>query len=134
MKNLNDNIPEIKIEFMADGLGDGLILLEQDSCGNIDRVAIHPIHLRYMAEKAGLVETTDPQALRTIATLSRRLMVLRDRIDHLSDYLTHQSDHDHANLDYELTYITATADIANEFCADLGEPLPKALTESVGDK
>lgn len=61
-----DNIPELSIELMEEKQG-GLIFLEQNSCGNIDRVAIHPIQLRYMAEKFGLIETSDPQAEKTIA-------------------------------------------------------------------
>ena len=58
---MNDNIPDLKIEMMDDGHGDGLILLEQESGGNIDRGAIHPIQLRYMAEKNGAagIERTD---------------------------------------------------------------------------
>ncbi|MBP6853635.1 MAG: hypothetical protein KA164_18715 [Rhodoferax sp.] len=120
---MNDDIPNLKIERMEDGIGQGLILLEQDdNSGNIASVAIHPIHLRYMAEKFGLVETGDPHARKTVATLTRRLFLLRDRIDHLGDYLTNNSDHAHANLDYELTYITATAALADEFCAELDEP------------
>ena len=115
---MNDNIPELKIELMADGTGDGLILLEQDSCGNIDRVAIHPIHLRYMAEKFGLVETSDPQAQKTIAMLTRRLLLLRERMDNLHNYLVNHSDHKHADLSYEVNYATACVDLADEFCAD----------------
>ena len=122
---MNDNIPELKIEFMADGMGDGLILLEQDSGGNIDRVAIHPIHLRYMVEKMGLIETSDPTALKTIATLTRRLLVLRDRIDRLHNYLLNHSDHKHADLSYEVTYATACIDLADEFCADLMDSEPQ---------
>lgn len=122
---MNDDIPNLKIERMDAGVGDGLILLEQDdNSGNVASVAIHPIHLRYMAEKFGLVETGDPHARKTIATLTRRLRLLRERIDHLGDYLTNFSDHAHANLDYELTYITATAALADEFCAELDEPAP----------
>lgn len=119
MQDLNDNIPELKIERMDDGYGDGLILLEQDSCGNVDRVAIHPIHLRYMAEKFGLIATSDPLAQKTIATLTRRLLVLRDRVDFLADWLANHSDSRHADLSYEQTYASATADIAYEFCAEL---------------
>jgi hypothetical protein len=115
---MNDSIPELKIEHMIDGTGEGLILLEQDSGGNIDRVAIHPVHLRYMAEKMGLIETADPQAARTIAKLERRLRLLRDRIDHMGNYLANHSDHRHADLSYEVTYMTATADLADEFCAE----------------
>jgi hypothetical protein len=104
---------------MEDGQGDGLILLESDNGGNVDRVAIHPVHLRYMAEKSGLVATSDPTANRTIATLTRRLNLLRDRIDHLGEWLSKHSDPLHADLSYGCTYATATADIAAEFCADL---------------
>jgi len=119
---MNDTFPDLTIEFMDDGTGDGLILLESDCSGNVDRVAIHPVHLRYMAEKCGLVATSDPQAQRTIAMLTRRLNLLRDRIDHLGSWLANHSDHAHADLSYECTYATATADIAAEFCADLDTP------------
>jgi len=119
---MNDTFPDLTIEFMDDDTGDGLILLESDCSGNVDRVAIHPVHLRYMAEKCGLVATSDPQAQRTIAMLTRRLNLLRDRIDHLGSWLANHSDHAHADLSYECTYAIATADIAAEFCADLDHP------------
>lgn len=116
---MNDQIPELKIERIADQHGT-LILLEQDNGGNVDRVAIHPLHLRYMAEQFGLVPTSDPDGARTIATLQRRLRLLRDRIDHLSDWLANHSDSERADLTYEMTYANATSDIANEFCAGMG--------------
>lgn len=115
---MNDNIPELKIERLDDETG-SLIMLEQDSGGNIDRVAIHPIHIRYMAEQMGLVKTSDPQATATIAALERRLRMLKDRIGHLADYIAKHSDHEHADLSYELTYAVATADIADEFVAEM---------------
>ena len=52
--------------------------------------------------------------------MQRRLLVLRDRIDELADYLCKHSDHKHADLSYEMTYANATADIAAEFVAELG--------------
>jgi hypothetical protein len=114
---MNDSIPELKIERMDDEHGT-LILLEQDSGGNVDRVCLHPIHLRYMAEKFGLVPTSDPEGAKTIAALQRRLCLLRDRLDHLGHYLTNHSDRDRANLDFEISYAEATSDMADEFCAD----------------
>lgn len=124
MKNQNahmhDSIPALKIEYMDDGIGEGLIILEQDdNCGTVHSLCIHPIHLRYMAEKMGFIETNDPQACKTIAMLTRRLLALRDRIAHLDDWLANCSDTRHASLDYEKSYAEATADIAREFCADL---------------
>jgi hypothetical protein len=118
---MNDNIPELKIEF-EDGSDDGLIVLEQDCGGNVDRVAIHLIHLRYMAEKCDLVVSSDPQAQRAITTLTRRVNLLRDRIDHLSAWLADRLDHHQVDLTYACTYATATADVAAEFCADLDRP------------
>ena len=119
---MNDYIPDLKIELIDDGVGDGLIMLTQDNCGNVDSMAIHPMHLRYMAEKMGLIESSDPKAQKTIATLTRQLLALRERIDHLANWLANHSDHKHADLSYEMTYATATADIAEAFCYDLSEP------------
>lgn len=116
---INDQIPDLKIERMEDGIGAGLILLEQDDgSGNIGSVAIHPIHLRYMAEKFGLVESSDMQAKKMIATLRRRLLMLNDRVAHLADYLANHSDHKHADLMYEMTYARATADLGDEYCVE----------------
>lgn len=129
MQNLNDHIQNLTIETDDDGN----ILLEQDTGGNIARVTLHPTHLRYLAEKMGLVETSDPAAQKTIAMLTRRLLVLRERIDHLDDWLTNCSDTKHANLDYEQHFAGATADIAYEFCADLdGVALDANTTKSGG--
>lgn len=116
---MNDQIPDLKIERINDEIGEGLILLEQDSTGNIDRVAIHPIHLRYMAEKFGLVPSSDLQTQKAITALQRRLLMLNERVAYLADYLANHSDHKHADLLYETTYARATADISAEFCTEL---------------
>lgn len=118
---MNDSIPDLKIELMVDDHGDCLILLEQDSGGNLDRVAIHPLHLRYMAEKMRLIETSDPTAQKTIATLQRRMVALRDRIESLADWMAKYSDHKHADLSHKTTQLNAMADLAREWCHDFGE-------------
>lgn len=114
----SDQIPGLTIEHIDDGSGSGLIVLEQDDCGNTDRVALHPIHLRYLAEKFGLAESSDAQAQKIIATLRRRLLMLNDRMVHLADYLADCSDHEHADLMYETAYARATADLSAEYCAE----------------
>jgi hypothetical protein len=117
---MNDSIPELKIGQLDDEDGEGLILLEQDSGGNRDCVAIHPIHLRYMAEKFGLVESSDLQATRYIATLERRMRLLQERIDHLGHRLANHPCRESVDIDCEIEYLAATSDLADEFCMDMG--------------
>lgn len=135
---MNDSIPDLKIELMNDDHGEGLILMEQDSGGNLVRVAIHPIHLRYMAEKMGLLESSDPTAQKTISTLKRRMMALRDRIESLADWMAKYSDHKHADLSHETTQLTALADLAREWCFEFeeseGAVHPSSLSTMDSDK
>lgn len=116
----SDHIPELRVERIDDGTGEPLIILEQDCGGNVDRVALHPIHLRYLAEKTGLLEMADQQSQKTIVALKRRLEALFDRIDLMHDYMCNHSDTQHADLTFEQTYATATLDIAHEFMLESG--------------
>lgn len=45
------NIPQLTIEMEEDGT----VLLEQEWCGESDRIQLHPIHIRHLAELAGLL-------------------------------------------------------------------------------
>lgn len=129
---MNDtNIPGLKIE----AHDDDTLTLEQDWSGNIDRVTVHALHLRFMAERMGLVRevsATEADTLRTVTTLKRRLRVLRERCEHLGRYLAITSDSAHADLTYEQNYSEATADIADEFCADLDDLAPCTATSHAG--
>ena len=118
MNALTATIPHLTIEVLPGGL----IRLENESMGDSYTVDVHPVHIRLMAEKMGLLQTSNPLAAKTIATLQRRLVALRDRISHLGEYLALHSDSQHADLSYEQTYATASADIADEFCADFENP------------
>lgn len=121
MQDLNDNIPDLNIEFMNDGKGEGLILLSQFTGEDDICVSIHPVHLRYMAEKMGLIETSDPAARKTITTLTRRLQLLNCRIQHLDNWLRTLPDSDQADLTYEIGFSGGTSDMAAEFCAELDD-------------
>lgn len=114
---MSENIPDLTIDALDEE--SGLLLLQQDSGGNLDRIAIHPVHVRHIAERFGLVPAGNAAAHRAIRTLARRLRVLRDRINYLGEYLALHSDHQHADLSYEQAYAMATADIADEFCEGL---------------
>lgn len=111
------HIPALKVEQQ-----DGLVLVSQRRDGQVHAVSLHPTHIRYLAEQCGLAPTSDPTVAKQIATLARRLRVLQERIDTLGDFLTHHSDHRHADLSHELTLATALADLADEFVADLDLP------------
>lgn len=112
---------EILAELITDSEGQDIFLSQQDGsgCNEPSVVILAPWQLRALGEQFGLVEASDPQAAKTIATLQRRMLVLEKRIAHLADYLCTCSDSEHANLDYEVDYAASTAEIAAEFIADL---------------
>ena len=115
--NQPETIPDLKIET----LDDGLIRLEQQ-CAPDDPIYIHPLHVRYMAEQFGLVETSDPTAAKTIATLTRRLLVLADRSNVLATHL--ETVDSQTASKFAQTHSRATADIADQFCAELDSDSP----------
>lgn len=50
------NIPQLTITTEEDGT----VLLEQEWCGESDRIQLHPIHIRHLAELAGLLKPRQP--------------------------------------------------------------------------
>lgn len=100
---------------------DGGINLEQDAgCGDVERITLHPIHVRLLAEQAGiLAPSSNIEADRTIARLCRQMRLLLERINYLDDWLHTCSDTAHADLSYEQTYSMATWELAREFVDDL---------------
>lgn len=100
---------------------DGMVSLEQDGgCGDVDRMTLHPIHVRLLAEETGLLApSSNIEADRTIARLTRQLRILFDRIDRLDDWLNAAAQRGHEDLEMETTYSFATWELANEFVADL---------------
>ena len=114
---MNESIPHLNIEVLENGC----IRLENESMGDSYVVDLHPVHLRHIAEKTGLIRkmsASEADTMRTVGELKRRLLALQDRIDHLGNYLALHSDHKHADLSYETNYATATADICEAYCAD----------------
>ena len=111
---------ELNAETFTDDNGPVIFLTQpKDYCNEPDKICLHPWQLWAVCEKFGIFESSDPQAQKTIATLTRRLLLLRERVDHMAYWLANHSDTQHADLGYEQTYATATADIAGEFCAEL---------------
>lgn len=115
---MNENIPDLKIETNDDGT----VNLEQDWCGTVDRVTVHALHLRFMAERMGLVRevsASEADMVRTVATVKRRMRLLHERVKHLHEMLAITAGAGRQDLDYELTHCGATLDLLDEFCEDL---------------
>lgn len=113
-----ESIPAVDIELLESGI----VRVTDKSCLDQDySVDLHPMQLRLIAEKLGLVRemsASEADTMRTCAELRRRMLALKVRIDHLGKYLALHSDHEHADLSYETDYATATGDIAEAYCAD----------------
>lgn len=109
---------ELTAEWVDDKQGRAIMLTQPaDNYDDPGSVLVHPWQLRAVCEQFGII-ASDPQAEKTIATLKRRMVLLRDRIGYLHNYLVNHSDHRHADLSYEVTYATACFDLAEEFCAE----------------
>jgi hypothetical protein len=117
-------------EEVNDDNGPAIMLTQQEGFEDAHVVLVHPWQLRAVCEQFGII-ASDPQAAKTIATLQRRMVLLRDRINTLHDYLLNHSDHRHADLSYELTYATACIDLADEFCAEFDGSEPPAAVVGV---
>jgi len=114
-------LPDLRIEVSHSE--DMVILQQSGGSGEVDRIALHRWQVRMLAEQFGLLPARS-SSQKTIATLARRLLKLRERIDHLGEHL-----HTHVEDQYALQYALATCEIADEFVAGLddltGEPVPR---------
>lgn len=106
-------IPELRIE----PCDDGTLLLEQDAGGQVDRVQVHPLHIRLIAERFGLASTGDPTAARQISKLQRRLRLVREEVALLDDWLHAESSADRISLE-EMVKARDILTMLNEFIVD----------------
>lgn len=114
-----ESTPAVDIELLASGI----VRVTDKSCMEQDySVDLHPIHVRLIAEKLGLVRemsASEANTLRTCEERARRLLALKKRIDHLANWLALHADHEHADLTYETDYAAATADVCEAYCSDI---------------
>ena len=120
----------LSAELVDDEHGTAIMLTQQDGIEEMQTILLHPWQLRAVCEQFDLI-ASDPQAAKTIATLQRRMVGLRDRIDNLADWMANHSDHAHADLSYETTQLRALQDLAGEWCADFEEGLPEGFGEGL---
>lgn len=103
-------LPDLRIEVSH---SEDMVILQQGRGGDEGRIAIHRWQVRMLAEQFGLLPART-HARATVETLARRLLKLRERIDHLGEHL-----HVHVEDQYSLQYAMASCEIADEFIADL---------------
>ena len=115
-------------EQVNDEHGTAIMLTQQDGIEEPQSVLVHPFQLRAVCEQFGII-ANNPQAAKNIATLQRRMVGLRERIDDLTYWMAKHSDHKHADLTYEMTQLRALRDLADEWCADFEEGLPEGFGE-----
>lgn len=104
-------------EIVNDKHGTAIMLTQQEDINEPDTIMVHPWQLRAVCEQFGII-AGDQQAAKTIATMQRRMQGLRARIDAITDWMTQNSDHRHADLTYEVTQLQALQDLASEWCAE----------------
>lgn len=117
----------LEAEEVNDKHGRAIMLTQsEDGYNEPNTVLVHPWQLRGVCEQFGII-AADEQAAKTIATLQRRMLVLRGRIDQLAQWMAQHSDHKHADLSHEMTSINALADLAGEWCADFDSEPAQAV-------
>jgi hypothetical protein len=116
-----EEIPQVEIELAANGN------VHVTDCSDFDgrhTVTLHPIHLRLIAEKLGLVRemsASEADALRTVDKLTRRLNLLHERIAKMDSWLWEHRDFDEADINVEVWFSKATLDLSTEFQAEIAE-------------
>ncbi len=81
----------LSAEVVNDEHGKAIMLTQQDGIEDSHSVLVHSFQLRAVCEQFGII-ASDRQAAKTIATLQRRMVGLRDRIDALADWMAKHSD------------------------------------------
>lgn len=112
-----ESIPHLNIEVLADGV----IRLENESMGDSYVVDVHPMHLRLMAEKLGLVReatASDMPLLRDLGRYKRALLMLRDRAEQLYQNIFNLSQSGIEGLGVEVAQSVALADFASHICSE----------------
>lgn len=129
---MNETIPQLTIEKNEDGT----ITLEQDGLGTEDRVTVHPIHLRLMAERLGLVRqaiASEKELLRDMDRLKRNMLRVREHALQLQHKFKTGADWVEADLTFEMGLINtlvdlldmAVDDFVDDFAPSEPEPYPR---------
>lgn len=115
---MNIQFPQIDIATTSEGL---IELEQQNGLDMPDRILIDPLHVRYMAEKIGLLDTapdrpadlpTYAEQARTIDRLQRNMLRLRQHALQTQDAMR-CADWDHADLTFEMQLMNGMVDLCD---------------------
>jgi hypothetical protein len=137
---MNEFIPHLNIE----SLENGNLRLENESVGDSYVVDLHPIHIRLLAEKLGLIaspaepsaeQPTFAEQARDVDRLKRNMLRVRENALQLQDKFATGADWAHADLTFEMSLINtlvhlldmAVDDFADDFTGHDPEPYLPAL-------
>ncbi|MFN7121893.1 MAG: hypothetical protein ACK4NM_07660 [Hydrogenophaga sp.] len=134
---MKESIPHLEIELLPNGN----LRLENESMGDSYVVDVHPMHLRLMAERLGLVREmsqTDAQLLKQereradklraeLDRLVQWLTIVEARADQLHDNLMGVSQNDHDEVNIEIAQSAALADIVEQVLIDAKAALARSL-------
>ncbi len=114
---MKEEIPHLNIEVLADGI----IRLENESMGDNYVVDVHPIHLRLMAERMGLVRevsASGAELLRDLDRYKRALLMIRDRAEQLHQNILGLSQLGNEKMGTEVAQSAALANMADHICIE----------------
>lgn len=114
---MKEEIPHLNIEVLATGT----IRLENESMGDNYVVDVHPIHLRLMAEKMGLVREVSgsgAELLRDLGRYKRALLMIRDRAEQLHQNILGLSQLGNEEMGIEVAQSAALADMTDHICIE----------------
>lgn len=140
---MTEQIPHLNIETLENGN----LRLENESMGDSYIVDLHPIHVRLLAERLGLIgssceaSTSRPtyaEQERDIDRLKRNMLRVREHALQLQHSFANDADWKHADLSFEMCQINAHVDLldmaVDDFSDDftLSDPSPYVPASQVG--
>lgn len=115
-----DTLPHLSIEVLPSGL----IRLENESMGDSYAVDLHPVHLRYIAEKMGRIHeatASEPELLRDLDRMKRNMLRVREHALNLQRDFANGADWEHADLSHEMGLIHALVGLLDMACDDFAD-------------
>lgn len=109
---------EFNAEWVEDKSGPAIMLTQSDGYCEPQTVLVHPWQFRAVCEHFGVLPSGDAEARRTIATLTRRLLTLADRVGALREFVAMSAEHEPAALVAQAAMLNSLSDLAGEWAEE----------------